>query len=305
MDNSLIEIQNLFATINQENNSNIDSNIDIDSDDSNDNENSINDTNIINENQLHIYHHSDTNNYINNLGNNLNRFSTHINANISGIITNSINNSYNSYDNYNNMIIANTDNINQNIDILFNGYTQYLAMSNRDRTYFNNSLLNIINQNPRVNMLKNLIKNNSINQSIQDEQSEIINNLLNELIIQLIICSSDNIRNIYRISNEMSNTINLYNAYKNKLVLFKTAFKKYSKKIKDANNKLKIINEEINKKNIPDNLKCPICITNIKTHIIIPCGHKCICGDCSDKILTTKMCPICRSDIATIIKVYD
>ena len=36
---------------------------------------------------------------------------------------------------------------------------------------------------------------------------------------------------------------------------------------------------------------CIICFTNIKSHIAVPCGHQCACGDCSAQM---KECPVCR-----------
>lgn len=48
---------------------------------------------------------------------------------------------------------------------------------------------------------------------------------------------------------------------------------------------------------------CVICLEGKKTHLIVPCGHKCLCGneDCH-KIDT---CPLCRRDVEDIIKVFD
>ena len=55
--------------------------------------------------------------------------------------------------------------------------------------------------------------------------------------------------------------------------------------------------------NITDDKLCCICYVNIKTHICIPCGHKCLCETCTKKI--TKTCPICKQQIFNIIKVYE
>uniref|UniRef100_A0A1A9X0D7 RING-type E3 ubiquitin transferase n=1 Tax=Glossina brevipalpis TaxID=37001 RepID=A0A1A9X0D7_9MUSC len=46
----------------------------------------------------------------------------------------------------------------------------------------------------------------------------------------------------------------------------------------------------------PDQL-CVVCTTNPKEVIILPCGHVCICEDCSEKIKQT--CPVCRGPINT------
>ncbi|CAF3413060.1 unnamed protein product [Rotaria sp. Silwood1] len=43
---------------------------------------------------------------------------------------------------------------------------------------------------------------------------------------------------------------------------------------------------------------CYICLTNNSSVILLPCGHKCLCNDCSNKQeeQLTK-CPICQHDI--------
>uniref|UniRef100_D3TMJ3 RING-type E3 ubiquitin transferase n=1 Tax=Glossina morsitans morsitans TaxID=37546 RepID=D3TMJ3_GLOMM len=42
---------------------------------------------------------------------------------------------------------------------------------------------------------------------------------------------------------------------------------------------------------------CVVCTTNPKEVIILPCGHVCMCEDCSEKIKQT--CPVCRGPINT------
>ncbi|XP_037933704.1 mitochondrial E3 ubiquitin protein ligase 1 [Teleopsis dalmanni] len=42
---------------------------------------------------------------------------------------------------------------------------------------------------------------------------------------------------------------------------------------------------------------CVVCSMNPKEIIILPCGHVCICEDCSEKIRET--CPVCRSQIGS------
>lgn len=50
-------------------------------------------------------------------------------------------------------------------------------------------------------------------------------------------------------------------------------------------------------KNLPDDLKCVICFENPKQVIILPCGHVCLCEECSNRILLS--CPMCRKDIVS------
>merc|ERR1711865_1075874 len=37
---------------------------------------------------------------------------------------------------------------------------------------------------------------------------------------------------------------------------------------------------------------CIVCFVNPKSHIAIPCGHQCACGDCAALMIE---CPVCRS----------
>ena len=41
--------------------------------------------------------------------------------------------------------------------------------------------------------------------------------------------------------------------------------------------------------------KCVVCLTNPKEVIVLPCGHVCLCEDCSTKISLN--CPVCRTKI--------
>ena len=53
---------------------------------------------------------------------------------------------------------------------------------------------------------------------------------------------------------------------------------------------------------------CVICLEAPKTHIIIPCGHKCLCEKCALTItdpFITHACPICRNEIFNIFRVYE
>ena len=51
--------------------------------------------------------------------------------------------------------------------------------------------------------------------------------------------------------------------------------------------------------------KCVICLVEPKKFIIVPCGHQCLCQDCSLKVLAAdSMCPICRGPVAQIMRVF-
>jgi hypothetical protein len=52
---------------------------------------------------------------------------------------------------------------------------------------------------------------------------------------------------------------------------------------------------------------CVLCLDAPKDHIIIPCGHQCVCGPCAEKLKRVKRnpaCPICREPINATFKVF-
>jgi len=50
---------------------------------------------------------------------------------------------------------------------------------------------------------------------------------------------------------------------------------------------------------------CVICLDREKTHLIVPCGHKCLCAMCGDLVVREGTCPICRGACQEVCKVYD
>ena len=40
--------------------------------------------------------------------------------------------------------------------------------------------------------------------------------------------------------------------------------------------------------------RCIICFSSPKSHAAVPCGHQCVCGDCSTRM---KECPVCRNSV--------
>lgn len=46
-----------------------------------------------------------------------------------------------------------------------------------------------------------------------------------------------------------------------------------------------------------DEQRCVVCVNNPKEVICLPCGHVCLCEDCSSKI--GSYCPVCRTRIAS------
>jgi hypothetical protein len=50
---------------------------------------------------------------------------------------------------------------------------------------------------------------------------------------------------------------------------------------------------------------CTICLDASRDHILVPCGHQCVCGACAVMLSSTKtVCPICRSSIRETIRVF-
>lgn len=50
-------------------------------------------------------------------------------------------------------------------------------------------------------------------------------------------------------------------------------------------------------------LPCVVCLDGKKTHLLVPCGHLCLCENCSNQLNDGK-CPICRRQYEKIIQCY-
>merc|ERR1712096_402127 len=58
--------------------------------------------------------------------------------------------------------------------------------------------------------------------------------------------------------------------------------------------------------------ECVICMDEPPSHVLIPCGHKCLCDECAASGDFEKMkaagivqCPICRAPIRWVMKATD
>jgi hypothetical protein len=51
---------------------------------------------------------------------------------------------------------------------------------------------------------------------------------------------------------------------------------------------------------------CVVCFDAPKDHIIVPCGHMCVCGACAELLINTRnpSCPVCRRAIRETVKVF-
>ena len=50
---------------------------------------------------------------------------------------------------------------------------------------------------------------------------------------------------------------------------------------------------------------CAICLHGKREYAVTPCGHRCLCVECKDRIELRGNCPLCNQDIHSIIKIYD
>ena len=49
--------------------------------------------------------------------------------------------------------------------------------------------------------------------------------------------------------------------------------------------------------------QCNVCMTNVKNYCFAPCGHLCICGECSIKVVNK--CPVCMDNVTGVIRVFN
>ncbi|TMW63545.1 hypothetical protein Poli38472_002486 [Pythium oligandrum] len=63
--------------------------------------------------------------------------------------------------------------------------------------------------------------------------------------------------------------------------------------------------EEVDDSLLKEQTECVICMTAQRNAICVPCGHVAGCFECLHRhALTSKKCPICRSFVQTVIRVY-
>ena len=56
---------------------------------------------------------------------------------------------------------------------------------------------------------------------------------------------------------------------------------------------------------IQEGHECVICRTSRKTHVLVPCGHLCVCVNCAEITMTlSNACPICRKQSTSIMQVF-
>ena len=51
--------------------------------------------------------------------------------------------------------------------------------------------------------------------------------------------------------------------------------------------------------------ECTVCLDALNTHVLVPCGHKCVCAGCAEKVRAHGHCPICRTQIVWVCEVFE
>jgi hypothetical protein len=51
---------------------------------------------------------------------------------------------------------------------------------------------------------------------------------------------------------------------------------------------------------------CVICVSTIRSTVLVPCRHMCVCPDCATHMqrMRTQVCPLCREPIESYINVF-
>ena len=56
---------------------------------------------------------------------------------------------------------------------------------------------------------------------------------------------------------------------------------------------------------VPEALKCVVCLEAERAIILLNCGHVCACVDCAEKlVINYNRCPVCRADIMGALPAY-
>jgi len=51
--------------------------------------------------------------------------------------------------------------------------------------------------------------------------------------------------------------------------------------------------------------ECAVCMDAPNTHVLVPCGHKCVCAGCSERIRERGHCPMCRAAVVWTCEVFE
>lgn len=85
----------------------------------------------------------------------------------------------------------------------------------------------------------------------------------------------------------------------------------YNKTVENNNNNSSISNTSQSNNNnnqLKSKSDCIVCFGPDKNHIMVPCGHLCLCGKCASfyaGVFKEKKCPYCATPFTSIVKVID
>lgn len=51
----------------------------------------------------------------------------------------------------------------------------------------------------------------------------------------------------------------------------------------------------------PAATECAICLDDDAEYAVVPCGHRCLCANCSE---TVSQCPVCRTQMTAVLRVF-
>ena len=51
----------------------------------------------------------------------------------------------------------------------------------------------------------------------------------------------------------------------------------------------------------PATAECAICWDGEAEYAVVPCGHRCLCANCSKAV---SECPVCRGEIAAVLRIF-
>ena len=223
-------------------------------------------------NNVNIYYNNCLNNYINNNNNNI-----WIN---------------------NNHYFSNDNKLNEVAETVYKTIKNYFGFDINFTTIFEKNMVAQTTNYNTFNKIKNLFKNRGFT------NEKIIDFLIFKLIITRDINTiNSNYNELFNIKSYSQEIIDYWNSretYQTNLEMVKKAYYSQRQKLTTIQETIKTLGDSI-----PIESKCSICISNTKSHVIVPCGHKSICGECSPRILQDGTCPICRENIQCIIKVYE
>ena len=140
----------------------------------------------------------------------------------------------------------------------------------------NDNLNNLLNNNEILNNLIN------VNYFINNNNNQNFHNYLINNNIDL-----NNYNDIRNLLNEIINNFNQQNAAQNNEINH-NVIPENNHHLNQDQNIIDLPQDNQDERIIP---RCSICMENICTNVLIPCGHVCTCSQCGQQI---NRCPICR-----------